>query len=105
MGYQLFARRADPALRPVNAVGTGGPEIEVEQLETQPLWRALLRAAGLDAEGARRAGWLAVCQGPAFAFEGAQLRIHLAILRDDIASRANLWRTLRALRRTTGDPK
>lgn len=64
-----------------------------------PLWRALLRAAGCAEQADVVPGLRRVTQGPAFSYVQDELQIHCDALRGDPAAKRTLWRTLRVLRR------
>lgn len=65
-----------------------------------PLWQALLRAAGAETVDPATLGWEERLHGPAFDFDGPTLRINLIALRQQPAAKRALWKTLRALRRS-----
>ncbi len=71
----------------------------VSEMPIDPLWRALLRAAGCAEQADVVPGLRRVTQGPAFSYVQDELQIHCDALRGDPAAKRTLWRTLRVLRR------
>jgi hypothetical protein len=69
-----------------------------------PLWLALLRAAGAAHLDPKSLGWEQRLQGPPFDFDGPTLRINPIALRDQPQAKRALWKTLRALRRQWAHP-
>ncbi|MCK7593632.1 hypothetical protein [Pseudomarimonas salicorniae] len=66
---------------------------------SDPLWQALLLAAGAAHLDPATLGWEERLEGPAFDFDGPTLRINPIALRRQPQAKRALWKTLRALRR------
>lgn len=66
---------------------------------TDPLWRALLAAAGAAHLQPADLGWEERLSGAPFDFDGPTLRINPIALRQQPAAKRALWKTLRSLRR------
>ncbi|GIX36018.1 MAG: hypothetical protein KatS3mg126_1797 [Lysobacteraceae bacterium] len=98
MGYRPLYRRAGPTTRaPLPAEAVSAPV--AARPPADPLWQALLRAAGAEGEDPATLGWRETLHGPAFDFDGPVLRINPLALRKDPSAKRTLWRTLRVLRR------
>lgn len=81
------------------ATATAASAAAVSEMPIDPLWRALLRAAGCAEQADVVPGLRRVTQGPAFSYVQDELQIHCDALRGDPAAKRTLWRTLRVLRR------
>jgi hypothetical protein len=106
MGYQPLrwrGRTAPPATQPEREAGAALPAAAAAAQAAgrcaDPLWQALLRAAGAAHLDPQALGWEERLDGPAFDFDGPTLRINPIALRRQPQAKRALWKTLRALRR------
>lgn len=105
MGYAPLRWRGRAAARPPAEPVAPASAAPVRQPPAargalgDPLWQALLRAAGSEHIDPAALGWEERLQGPAFDFDGPTLRINPIALRRQPEAKRALWKTLRALRR------
>ena len=93
------AAAAEVVVATATATAIAASAAAASAMPIDPLWRALLRAAGCAEQADVVPGLRRVTQGPAFSYVQDELQIHCDALRGDPAAKRTLWRTLRVLRR------
>lgn len=110
MGYTPLrwrGRAPAAASAPISAAPVRPQSQPARGARGDPLWQALLVAAGAAHLDPAALGWEERLDGPAFDFDGPTLRINPIALRRQPEAKRALWKTLRALRRrlSAGEPR